>query len=194
MAAATAARSRSATEVWLLGQPERTPVGETASQERASATALLPLRPCAAEVGVKEAASLVTAEVAVVWERKHGSHAEEEPLCGEDPPAVRIMAELGSLTSRIAGVLTGADDAFRHGARGRLRPHHGGRGSAVPAGPALPGWTRCIMQGVDQSLADRERRRLERGVLKRSSSPERATTATRSSSGLGAGDEEEKRW
>ncbi|KAG0711860.1 hypothetical protein GWK47_019706 [Chionoecetes opilio] len=47
------------------------------------------------------------------------------------------------------------------------------------------------MQGVDQSLADRERRRLERGVLKRSSSPERATTATRSSSGLGAGDEEE---
>ncbi|KAG0722057.1 hypothetical protein GWK47_045186 [Chionoecetes opilio] len=24
-------------------------------------------------------------------------HAEEEPLCGEDPPAVRIMAELGSV-------------------------------------------------------------------------------------------------
>ena len=47
------------------------------------------------------------------------------------------------------------------------------------------------MQGVDQSLADKEQRRLERGVLKRWSSPERATTATRSSSGLGAGDEEE---
>ncbi|KAG0712319.1 hypothetical protein GWK47_018740 [Chionoecetes opilio] len=58
-------------------------------------------------------------------------------------------------------------------------------------GQRCPDGPRCIMQGVDQSLADRERRRLERGVLKRSSSPERATTATRSSSGLGAGDEEE---
>ncbi|KAG0713713.1 hypothetical protein GWK47_015616 [Chionoecetes opilio] len=58
-------------------------------------------------------------------------------------------------------------------------------------GQRCPDGPRCIMQGVAQSLADRERRRLERGVLKRSSSPERATTATRSSSGLGAGDEEE---
>ncbi|KAG0723440.1 hypothetical protein GWK47_042741 [Chionoecetes opilio] len=58
-------------------------------------------------------------------------------------------------------------------------------------GQRCPDGPRCIMQGVDQSLADRERRRLERGVLKRSSSPERATTATRSSLGLGAGDEEE---
>ncbi|KAG0710556.1 hypothetical protein GWK47_022574 [Chionoecetes opilio] len=58
-------------------------------------------------------------------------------------------------------------------------------------GQRCPDGPRGIMQGVDQSLADRERRRLERGVLKRSSSPERATTATRSSSGLGAGDEEE---
>ncbi|KAG0719855.1 hypothetical protein GWK47_049626 [Chionoecetes opilio] len=33
-----------------------------------------------------------------------------------------------------------------------------------------PGGPLGIMQGVDQSLADRERRGLERGVLKRSSS------------------------
>ncbi|KAG0722291.1 hypothetical protein GWK47_044752 [Chionoecetes opilio] len=44
-------------------------LGETASQERASASgASSKLRPCAAEVG-EEAASLVTAEVAVVWEK-----------------------------------------------------------------------------------------------------------------------------
>ncbi|KAG0694118.1 hypothetical protein GWK47_027294 [Chionoecetes opilio] len=105
------------------------------------------------------------------------------------------MAELGSVQKRsaevkveIAGVSTGADDAFRHRAPRTPSTHHGGRGSAVPAGPALPGWTPWHQQGGRPSLADRERRRLERGVLKRSSSPERATTATRSSSGLGAGD------
>ena len=54
-----------------------------------------------------------------------------------------------------------------------------------------PDGPRGIMQGVDQSLADSERRRLERGVRKRPRSPERATTATCSSSGVGAGDEEE---
>ncbi|KAG0714674.1 hypothetical protein GWK47_013629 [Chionoecetes opilio] len=55
MAAATAARSRSATEVWLLGQPEPNPCwGKQLSKKRASATALLPLRPCAAEVGEKK--------------------------------------------------------------------------------------------------------------------------------------------
>ncbi|KAG0719966.1 hypothetical protein GWK47_049409 [Chionoecetes opilio] len=35
-------------------------------------------------------------------------------------------------------------------------------------GQRCPDGPRGIMQGVDQSLADRERRRLERGVLKRS--------------------------
>ena len=58
-------------------------------------------------------------------------------------------------------------------------------------GQRCPDGPRGIMQGVDQSLADRERRRVEHGVLNRSSSPERATTVTRSSSGLGAADEEE---
>ncbi|KAG0719311.1 hypothetical protein GWK47_050767 [Chionoecetes opilio] len=39
-------------------------------------------------------------------------------------------------------------------------------------GQRCPDGPRGIVQGVDQSWADRERRRLERGVLKRSSSPE----------------------
>ncbi|KAG0723015.1 hypothetical protein GWK47_043431 [Chionoecetes opilio] len=91
MAAATAARSRSATEVWLLGQPEPNPcwgkqLPRTGKCYGASSTSVRVQRK-----SVKEAASLVTAEVAVVW-RKHGSNAEEEPLCGEDPPAVCIMA------------------------------------------------------------------------------------------------------
>ncbi|KAG0720139.1 hypothetical protein GWK47_006954 [Chionoecetes opilio] len=109
------------------------------------------------------------------------------------------MAELGSvqkralkLTSRIAGVFSlalmtlfdiGHADAFDLIMVDEDRQ--------FLLGQHCPDEPRGIMQGVDQSLADRERRRLELGVLKRSSSPERATTATRSSSGLGAGDEEE---
>lgn len=71
-------------------------LGETASQERASATALLPLRPCAAEVGERSGFPRHRGGGGGVGESTD-PHAEEEPLCGEDPPAVRIMAELGSV-------------------------------------------------------------------------------------------------
>ncbi|KAG0716685.1 hypothetical protein GWK47_009106 [Chionoecetes opilio] len=96
MAAATAARSRSATEVWLLGQPEPNPCWGKQLPKNGQVLRRFFHFVRVQRKSVKEAASLVTAEVAVVW-RKHGSHAEEEPLCGEDPPAVRIMAELGSV-------------------------------------------------------------------------------------------------
>ncbi|KAG0727060.1 hypothetical protein GWK47_035422 [Chionoecetes opilio] len=73
-----------------------------------------------------------------------------------------------------------------------FRPHHGGRGSAVPAGPALPGWPPLgIMQGVDQPLG---RQRATASGARRAKAVE-LTGACHDchaqSSGLGAGDEEE---
>ncbi|KAG0711606.1 hypothetical protein GWK47_020270 [Chionoecetes opilio] len=158
-------------------------LGETASQERASATALLfPLRRVQRKFGERK--RLPSSPRRWRWcGRKHGSPRRRRARCVErilrryaswqnlDRSKKRSAeANLFQLESRESPeFLTGADDAFRHRARGTPSTSHGGRGSAgFPAGPALPGWTRGIMQGVDQSLADRERRRLERGgVLKR---------------------------
>ncbi|KAG0723566.1 hypothetical protein GWK47_042467 [Chionoecetes opilio] len=70
-------------------------LGETASPKTGKCSALLPLRRVQRK-SVKEAASLVTAGVRGFGGESTDPHAEEEPLCGEDPPAVRIMAELGS--------------------------------------------------------------------------------------------------
>ncbi|KAG0716712.1 hypothetical protein GWK47_009017 [Chionoecetes opilio] len=100
------------------------------------------------------------------------------------------MAELDRSKKRSAEVgrrespefLTGADDAFRHRARDAFDLITVDEDRQFLLGQRCPDGPRGIMQGVDQSLAHRERRRLERGVLKQSSSPERA---------LGAGDEEE---
>ncbi|KAG0730133.1 hypothetical protein GWK47_028910 [Chionoecetes opilio] len=199
MAAATAARSRSATEVWLLGQPEPNPCwGETASQERASATALLPLRPCAAEVGERsgfprhrgggggvEKARIPTQKKSRCVERILRLYATWQNLDRSKKRSAEVDVENRRSFSLALMTLfdIGHADAFDLITVDEDRQFL--LGQRCPDGP------RCIMQGVDQSLADRERRRLERGVLKRSSSPERATTATRSSSGLGAGDEEE---
>ncbi|KAG0716091.1 hypothetical protein GWK47_010454 [Chionoecetes opilio] len=196
MAAATAARSRSATEVWLLGQPEPNPCWGKQLPKNGQVLRRFFHFVRVQRKSVKEAASLVTAEVAVVWEKAR-IPTQKKSRCVER--ILRLYASWQNLdrskkrsAEESPEFLTGADDAFRHRARGRLRPHHGGRGSGSScwaSAARMDPVASC--KGVDQSLADRERRRLERGVLKRSSSPERATTATRSSSGLGAGDEEE---
>ncbi|KAG0726027.1 hypothetical protein GWK47_037422 [Chionoecetes opilio] len=199
MAAATAARftlgHRSVASWAARTEPL---LGETAPKNGQVATALLPLRPCAAEVG--ERSGFPSSPRRWRWcGRKHDPHAEEEPLCGEDPPAVRIMAELGSVQERSAEVDVENRRSFSLALMALFDIGHADAFDLITVdedrqfllGQRCPDGPRGIMQGVDQSLADRERRRLERGVLKRSSSPERATTATRSSSGLGAGDEEE---
>ena len=71
---------------------------------------------------------------------------------------------LVQLMSRIAGVSHWFLGRFQHRARGRLGAHQGGRGSTVPAEPALPGWTpwdharsRPIL-GRERSTASRARR------------------------------------
>ncbi|KAG0720556.1 hypothetical protein GWK47_048271 [Chionoecetes opilio] len=175
-------------------------LGETASQERASATALLPLRPCAAEVG--ERSGFPPSPRRWRWcGRKHGSPRGKKSRCVER--ILRLYASWQNLDrskKRSAEVDVenrrifphGADDAFRHRARDRLRPHprwtgnrHFLLGQRCPDGPRGNARSRPNPWPTESDGA------LERGVLKRSSSPERATTATRSSSGLGAGDEEE---
>ena len=69
MAAATARRSRSATEVWLVGQPEANPCWgkqlPTNGQVLRRFFHFVRLQ----QKSAKEAASLVFAEVAVVWEK-----------------------------------------------------------------------------------------------------------------------------
>ncbi|KAG0714405.1 hypothetical protein GWK47_014208 [Chionoecetes opilio] len=69
MAAATAARSRSATEVWLLGHPNRTPAGGNSFPRTGKCYGASFHFVRVQRKSVKEAASLVTAEVAVVWEK-----------------------------------------------------------------------------------------------------------------------------
>ncbi|KAG0727090.1 hypothetical protein GWK47_035366 [Chionoecetes opilio] len=80
---------------------------------------------------------------------------------------------------------------FDIGHAGRLRPHHGGRGSAVPAGPALPRWT-PLHHARSRPILGRQR--ATASGARRAKAVEltgACQTATRSSSGLGAGDEEE---
>ncbi|KAG0720272.1 hypothetical protein GWK47_048864 [Chionoecetes opilio] len=195
MAAATAARSRSATEVWLLGQPEPNPCWGKQLPKNGQVLRRFFHFVRVQRKSVKEAASLVTAEVAVVWEKAR-IPTQKKSRCVErilqlyaswqnlDRSKKRSAEESPSFSLALMTLFDiGHVDAFDLITVDEDRQFL--LGQRCPDGP------RGIMQGVDQSLADRERRRLERGVLKRSSSPERATTATRSSSGLGAGDEEE---
>ncbi|KAG0714827.1 hypothetical protein GWK47_013354 [Chionoecetes opilio] len=145
---------------WLLGHPEPNPCWGKQLPKNGQVLRRFFHFVRVQRNSVKEAASLVTAEVAVVGGESTDPHAEEEPLCGEDPPAVRIMQNL--------------DRSKKRSAKGaaRMDPVASCKESTNPWPTESDGvWTR--------------------GVLKRSSSPERATTATRSSSGLGAGDEEE---
>ncbi|KAG0708721.1 hypothetical protein GWK47_002654 [Chionoecetes opilio] len=200
MAAATAARSRSATEVWLLGQPEPNPCGgKQLPKNRQVLRALLPLRPCAAEVGERSGFPRHRGEGR--WcGRKHGSPRRRRAAVLER--ILRLYASWQNLDrskKRSAEVDVENRRSFSLALMTLFDIGHADAFDLITVdedrqfllGQRCPDGPRGIMQGVDQSLADRERRRLERGVLKRSSSPERATTATRSSSGLGAGDEEE---
>ncbi|KAG0720255.1 hypothetical protein GWK47_048888 [Chionoecetes opilio] len=199
MAAATAARSPlSHQKCGFLGSPNRTLLGETASQERACATALLPLCPCAAEVGERSGFPRHRGGGGGVGESTD-PHAEEEPLCGEDLRLYASWQNLDRSKKRSAEVDVENRRSFSLALMTLFDIGHADAFDLItvdedrhfPAGPALPGWTPWHHARSRPILGDRERRRLERGVLKRSSSPERATTATRSSSGLGAGDEEE---
>ncbi|KAG0716815.1 hypothetical protein GWK47_008769 [Chionoecetes opilio] len=69
MAAATAARSRSATEVWLLGQARTEPCWGKQLPKNGQVLRRFFHFVRVQRKSVKEAASLVTAEVAVVWEK-----------------------------------------------------------------------------------------------------------------------------
>ncbi|KAG0700640.1 hypothetical protein GWK47_025517 [Chionoecetes opilio] len=199
MAAATAARSRSATEVWLLGQPEPNPCWGKQLPKNGQVLRRFFHFVRVQRKSVKEAASLVTAEVAVVWEKAR-IPTQKKSRCVER--ILRLYASWQNLDrskKRSAEVDVENRRSFSLALMTLFDIGHADAFDLITVdedrqfllGQRCPDGPRCIMQGVDQSLADRERRRLERGVLKRSSSPERATTATRSSSGLGAGDEEE---
>ncbi|KAG0716052.1 hypothetical protein GWK47_010511 [Chionoecetes opilio] len=205
MAAATAARSRSATEVWLLGQPEPNPCWGKQLPKNGQVLRRFFHFVRVQRKSVKEAASLVTAEVAVVWEKAR-IPTQKKSRCVE-----RILRLYASWQNLDRSKKRSAEDELisfsdvencRSFSLALMTLFDIGHADAFDLitvdedrqfllGQRCPDGPRGIMQGFDQSLADRERRRLERGVLKRSSSPERATTATRSSSGLGAGDEEE---
>ncbi|KAG0728413.1 hypothetical protein GWK47_032521 [Chionoecetes opilio] len=199
MAAATAARSRSATEVWLLGQPEPNPCWGKQLPKNGQMLRRFFHFVRVQRKSVKEAASLVTAEVAVVWEKAR-IPTQKKSRCVER--ILRLYASWQNLDrskKRSAEVDVENRRSFSLALMTLFDIGHADAFDLITVdedrqfllGQRCPDGPRGIMQGVDQSLADRERRRLERGVLKRSSSPERATTATRSSSGLGAGDEEE---
>ena len=97
MAAATAKRSRSATVVWLVGQPEANHCWGKQLPTNGQVLRRLFHFVRVQQKSVKEAASLANTKVAVVWETATDPHAEEELLCGEDPPDLRIMAEFGSV-------------------------------------------------------------------------------------------------
>ncbi|KAG0714162.1 hypothetical protein GWK47_001666 [Chionoecetes opilio] len=197
MAAATAARSRSATEVWLLGQPEPNPCWGKQLPKNGQVLRRFFHFVRVQRKSVKEAASLVPRGGGGGVGESTDPHAEEEPLGWRGSSGCTHHGRTWDRSKKRSAeespeFLTGADDAFS--TSGTRTPSTSSRWTRIGIfllGQCCPDGPRCIMQGVDQSLADRERRRLERGVLKRSSSPERATTATRSSSGLGAGDEEE---
>ncbi|KAG0716908.1 hypothetical protein GWK47_008540 [Chionoecetes opilio] len=97
MAAATAARSRSATEVWLLGQPEPNPCwGKQLPKNGQVLRRFFHLVRVQRKSGERSGFPRHRGGGGGVGESTD-PHAEEEPLCGEDPPAVRIMAELGSV-------------------------------------------------------------------------------------------------
>ncbi|KAG0728208.1 hypothetical protein GWK47_032968 [Chionoecetes opilio] len=200
MAAATAARSRSATEVWLLGQPEPNPCwGKNSFPRTGKCYGRFFHFVRVQRKSVKEAASLVTAEVAVVWEKAR-IPTQKKSRCVER--ILRLYASWQNLDrskKRSAEVDVENRRSFSLALMTLFDIGHADAFDLITVdedrqfllGQRCPDGPRCIMQGVDQSLADRERRRLERGVLKRSSSRSVPRLPTRSSSGLGAGDEEE---
>ncbi|KAG0726522.1 hypothetical protein GWK47_036355 [Chionoecetes opilio] len=160
----------SATEVWLLWAARTEPLlGETASQERASATALFSIFVRVQRKSVKEAASPRPAEVAVVWEKAR-IPTQKKSRCVER--ILRLYAswqKLGWVSKKRSAevdvenrrsFLTGADDAFRLGHADAFDLITWMRIGSSCWGQRCPDGPRGIMQGVDQSLADRERRRL----------------------------------
>ncbi|KAG0722235.1 hypothetical protein GWK47_044885 [Chionoecetes opilio] len=118
MAAATAARSRSATEVWLLGQPEPNPCWGKQLPKNGQVLRRFFHFVRVQRKSVKEAASLVTAEVAVVWEKAR-IPTQKKSRCVER--ILRLYASWQNLdrskkrsAEESPEFLTGADDAFRH--------------------------------------------------------------------------------
>ncbi|KAG0712204.1 hypothetical protein GWK47_018998 [Chionoecetes opilio] len=147
MAAATAARSRSATEVWLLGQPEP--------------------NPCWGKQLPKNG------QVAVVWEKAR-IPTQKKSRCVER--ILRLYAlwqNLDRSKKRSAEVDVENRRSFSLALMTLFDIGHADAFDLITVdedrqfllGQRCPDGPRGIMQGVDQSLADRERRRLERGVL-----------------------------
>ncbi|KAG0725520.1 hypothetical protein GWK47_038514 [Chionoecetes opilio] len=114
MAAATAHVHAQPAEVCFFGQPEPNPCWVNSFPERASAT------------GASSTSSVCRQEVGEIsglprqprsgggGGRQHDPHSEKSRLCGEDPPAVRIMAELGSVQEASAEVDVGESPEFSH--------------------------------------------------------------------------------
>ncbi|KAG0718958.1 hypothetical protein GWK47_051484 [Chionoecetes opilio] len=110
MAAATAARSRSATEVWFLGTPNRTPGGKQFSQEGESVRRLPLVRVSGS--GEKKRLPSPPGEVAGVWEKAR-TPSRKRAAGGRGSSAVRIMAKTwivqkgsakrGQSNARVAG-------------------------------------------------------------------------------------------
>ncbi|KAG0728137.1 hypothetical protein GWK47_033113 [Chionoecetes opilio] len=199
MAAATAARSRSATEVWASWAARTEPLlgkqlPKTGKCYGASSHFVRVQRK-----SVKEAASLVTAEVAVVWEKAR-IPTQKKSRCVER--ILRLYASWQNLDrskKRSAEVDVENRRSFSLALMTLFDIGHADAFDLITVdedrqfllGQRCPDGPRCIMQGVDQSLADRERRRLERGVLKRSSSPSVPRLPRAAHRAWVAGDEEE---
>ncbi|KAG0723483.1 hypothetical protein GWK47_005486 [Chionoecetes opilio] len=200
MAAATAARSRSATEVWLLGQPEPNPCwGKQLPKNRQVLRRFFHFVRVQRK-SVKEAASLVTAEVAVVWEKVRIPTQKKSRCVGEDlrlyaswqnldrskkrsaevdvenrrsfSLALMTLFDIGHADARFDLITVDEDRQFLLGQRCRMDPWHHARSR-----PIL-GRQRATASGARRAKAVELTGALPR--LPRASS-----------SGLGAGDEEE---
>ncbi|KAG0716806.1 hypothetical protein GWK47_008772 [Chionoecetes opilio] len=88
----------------LLGQPEPNPAGETASQERGKCYGAFFHFVRVQRKSVKEAASLVTAEVAVVWEKSTDPPQKKSRCVERILRLYASLAELDRSKKRSAGV------------------------------------------------------------------------------------------
>ena len=81
--------------MWRVGQPEANPCWGKQLPTNGQVLRRLFHFVRVQHTSVKEAASFVRAEVVVVWEKARITTQKKSRQCGEDPTALRIMAELG---------------------------------------------------------------------------------------------------
>ncbi|KAG0722017.1 hypothetical protein GWK47_045252 [Chionoecetes opilio] len=208
MAAATAARSRSATE-WASWAPRTEPCWGNSFPRTGCATALLPLRPCAAEVGERsgfprhrggggggEKARIPTQKKSRCVERILRLYASWQNLDRPKSGALKKFIDFIRMYSDVENrrSFSCADDVFDIGHADAFDLITVDEDRQFLLGQRCPVWTPLHHERSRPILADRERRRLERGVLKRSSSPERATDCHAQLIGLGCRRRKENGW